>query len=179
LWLTGDQDRAAIARASVGVPWWNDVAFAGYRSLVEQRRFLIGGDWNTARYVDAEGVPSPAGAEFLDRAAAVGWVDLTLFGEGREGRTWYGSGARQKSPRLLRLLAEAGMKGDVVKLSDALIREFGVSGGTAFAGMIGPVNRRAMAIMGRSLIQYPEPNVSLWRIAPEDARAVLDSLDRR
>ena len=83
-----------------------------------------------------------------------------------------------KSRRLLRLLAEAGLKGDVVKLSEALVHEFGVSGGTAFAGMIGPVNRRAKAIMGRSLIDYPEPKLSIWRITPDDARAVLDALDR-
>jgi hypothetical protein len=84
----------------------------------------------------------------------------------------------QKSRRLLRLLAEAGMKGEVVTLSAALVRDFGVSGGTAFAGMIGPVNRRAVAVLGRPLIDNAasDPNARAWRIGLEDARAVLDAL---
>jgi hypothetical protein len=84
----------------------------------------------------------------------------------------------QKSRRLLRLLAEAGMKGEVVTLSASLVRDFGVSGGTAFAGMIGPVNRRATAILSRPLIDYTasDPNARVWRIAPDDAGAVLDAL---
>jgi hypothetical protein len=83
-----------------------------------------------------------------------------------------------KSLRLLRLLAEAGMKGEVVTLSATLVSEFGVSGGTAFAGMIGPVNRRAMAVLGRPLIDNAasDPNARAWRIGPEDAGAVLDAL---
>jgi hypothetical protein len=83
-----------------------------------------------------------------------------------------------KSRRLLRLLAEAAMKGEVVTLSASLVRDFGVSGGTAFAGMIGPVNRRAMAILSRPLIDYTasDPNARVWRIAPDDAGAVLDAL---
>lgn len=84
----------------------------------------------------------------------------------------------QKSRRLLRLLAEAGTKGDVVTLSASLVHDFGVSGGTAFAGMIGPVNRRAMAILGRPLIDdsASDQSARVWRIAPPDARAVLDAL---
>ncbi|MDR3633427.1 MAG: hypothetical protein P4L84_06285 [Isosphaeraceae bacterium] len=83
-----------------------------------------------------------------------------------------------KSLRLLRLLAEAGIEGEVVTLSASLVSNFGVSGGTAFAGMIGPVNRRAMAILGRPLIDNAasDPNARAWRIAPDDAGAVLDAL---
>jgi hypothetical protein len=83
-----------------------------------------------------------------------------------------------KSRRLLSLLAEAGTKGEVVTLSGSLVRDFGVSGGTAFAGMIGPVNRRAVAVLGRPLIDNAasDPNARAWRIGPEDARAVLDAL---
>jgi endonuclease/exonuclease/phosphatase family metal-dependent hydrolase len=83
--------RSAIARASVGKPWWNDVAFAGFRDLVVGRRFLIAGDWNTSRWLDKNGAPEPAGAEFFDRAAGAGWVELSLDADGREGKTWYGS----------------------------------------------------------------------------------------
>jgi endonuclease/exonuclease/phosphatase family metal-dependent hydrolase len=84
-------ERAAIARRTVGEPWWNDVAFAGYQQLVKDRRFLVGGDWNTARFVDEAGAPSIEGAEFFDRAARAGWVEVSLDEAGREGRTWYGS----------------------------------------------------------------------------------------
>ena len=84
-------DRSAIARPSVGEPWWNDVAFAGYRELVVDRRFLIAGDWNTARWLDAEGVPTADGLEFFQRAADAGWVDISLDADGREGKSWYGS----------------------------------------------------------------------------------------
>jgi endonuclease/exonuclease/phosphatase family metal-dependent hydrolase len=83
--------REEIARPSVCKPWWNDVAFAGFRELVEGRRFLLAGDWNTARWVDADGVPEPAGAEFFERATGAGWVELSLDADGREGKTWYGS----------------------------------------------------------------------------------------
>jgi len=91
--------RTAIARPSVGKPWWNDVAFAGYRDLVAGRRFIVAGDWNTSRWLDTNGVPEPAGQEFFDRAAAAGWVELSLDAEGREGKTWYGS----TNPRLCQL----------------------------------------------------------------------------
>jgi endonuclease/exonuclease/phosphatase family metal-dependent hydrolase len=82
--------RSVIARASVGVPWWNDVAFAGYRELAAGRRFLIAGDWNTSRYVNEQGVANAAGAEFFDRAAGAGWVDVSLDEGGDEVKTWYG-----------------------------------------------------------------------------------------
>ncbi len=92
-------DSAAIARTTVGEPWWNDVAFAAYRELVAGRRFLIAGDWNTARWLDENGVPNPPGQEFFDRAGAAGWVDVSLDAEGREGRTWFGAtNPRQYQP---------------------------------------------------------------------------------
>jgi hypothetical protein len=83
-------ERSVIARSTVGEPWWNDVAFAAYRDLLADRRFLIAGDWNTSRYEDERGTPDPAGAEFFERAAAAGWVEVSLV-DGREGKTWYGS----------------------------------------------------------------------------------------
>ena len=84
-------DRAAIARPSVGEPWWNDVAFAAYRELLADRRFILAGDWNTSRWLNAEGVPTVAGAEFFARAEDAGWVELSLDADGREGKTWFGS----------------------------------------------------------------------------------------
>ena len=83
-------ERAAIARTTVGDPWWNDVAFAAYRELLDGRRFILAGDWNTSRYLDEHGVANPAGAEFFDRALRADWVDISLDADGREVKTWYG-----------------------------------------------------------------------------------------
>ena len=66
-------------------------AFAGFRELVDGRRFIIAGDWNTARWVDANGTPEPAGAEFFERATSAGWFELSLDADRREGKTWCGS----------------------------------------------------------------------------------------
>jgi endonuclease/exonuclease/phosphatase family metal-dependent hydrolase len=84
-------DRTAISRATVGEPWWNDVAFAGYRAIALSRQFLIGGDWNTARYVGGDGGQSVEGAEFFNRAESAGWQEVSLDESGREGRSWFGS----------------------------------------------------------------------------------------
>jgi hypothetical protein len=81
------------------------------------------------------------------------------------------------SRHLLRLLAEAGMKGENVRLSETLLREFDATSGSAFGGMIGPVNKVAAGIINRPLIDYPDGKVGIWRIAPEDAKAVLEALD--
>ncbi len=95
-WATAGFDRAAMARKSVGEPWSNDVAFAGYRDLVADRRFLVGGDWNTGLWADENGRLKPDGVEFLDRAEAAGWKDVSLI---EEGRTWYGfEGIRPYQP---------------------------------------------------------------------------------
>lgn len=117
----------------------------------------------------ARGVGSPAAAvapvSAGDAANAIGSVLEGIHGE--------------KSRKLLRYLATAGLKGEVVKLSESLAHEFEVTSGTAFAGMIGPVNRRAKRIMGRLLIDYPsaDPKARIWRIAATDAGAVLEALE--
>jgi endonuclease/exonuclease/phosphatase family metal-dependent hydrolase len=105
-WRHPGYDAASIARASVGEPWCNDVAFAGFRDLVEGRRFLIAGDWNTSRSLDAEGVPATAGQEFFDRAAAAGWVELSIGPDGCEGKSWYGS-TNPRSCQLDHIFADA------------------------------------------------------------------------
>jgi hypothetical protein len=85
----------------------------------------------------------------------------------------------EKSRQLLRYLADAGRKGEAVKLSESLMREFGVSSGTAVAGIIGPINRRAGRIMGRPLVAYPsaDPKARIWQISRPDAEATLAALD--
>jgi hypothetical protein len=86
-----------------------------------------------------------------------------------------------KSRQLLHYLAEAGLRGETVKLSESLVREFKVNSGTAFAGMIGPINRRAGRIMGRPLIDYPSADAKarVWRTSPTDAAAVLKALESK
>lgn len=81
-----------------------------------------------------------------------------------------------QSRRLLVRLAELGAAGESLSLSDSLIAEFGASSGTAFSGMIGPVNRRAKEVMGSLLIKYPspDPKARVWCLLPEHAKVVLD-----
>jgi endonuclease/exonuclease/phosphatase family metal-dependent hydrolase len=88
-------DPAALRRPSADEPWWNDLFFAGAVELVAGRRFVVGGDWNTARYLDPDGVPEPVGSEFFARAEAAGWTDLHQAVVGHEERTWYG----RRNPR--------------------------------------------------------------------------------
>jgi hypothetical protein len=81
--------------------------------------------------------------------------------------------------RLLRVIAEAGLKGETVTLSEALMSDFGVTSGSAFAGMVAQANRRGKTIMGRPLIGHPSTDLraKVWQITPEDAKAVLKALD--
>jgi hypothetical protein len=82
----------------------------------------------------------------------------------------------EKSKHLLLRLAALGVRDESLTLTPALVEEFGVTSGTAFSGMIGPVNRRAEKKLGRLLIAYPSPDrkVRVWRLSPEDAQVVLD-----
>ncbi|MCC7140234.1 MAG: hypothetical protein IT460_17575 [Planctomycetes bacterium] len=55
-----------------GRPYVNDFAFEALDRFVGDRRFLISGDWNTARKFDKP--RSRAGTAFFERAASHGWV---------------------------------------------------------------------------------------------------------
>ena len=97
--LLAGLDPERIRRPSVPEPWWNDVAWHGLAELVRGDRFIVGGDWNTSRWVDTDGRPEPAGQEFVDRAAADCWVDLAHAALGREVRSWFGTvSAREHQP---------------------------------------------------------------------------------
>jgi len=69
----------------------NDAIFAGLLSLVGDR-FIVGGDWNTAR---KQGSPAKdkVGKEFFQRAAKQRWHDCVWDGRHRELQTWFGTGA--------------------------------------------------------------------------------------
>ncbi len=81
-------DPEAIRRPSVDAPWNNDLAYSAYRDLVKGRRFLVSGDWNTARLWDKV-YGGSGGVEFFDRAAADGWVECHRMFHDEEGRTWF------------------------------------------------------------------------------------------
>jgi len=81
-------DADAIRRPSVDVPWLNDLAYCTYRDLVAGRRFLISGDWNTGRLFDAT-YGTTCGAEFFERAATDGWIEIYRRSHDAEGRTWF------------------------------------------------------------------------------------------
>jgi len=58
--------------AAVGIRV-NDAVFGGLERLVGER-FIVGGDWNTARD-QRSGRGQKAGTEFFERAHARGWYD--------------------------------------------------------------------------------------------------------
>ena len=117
--LLAGLDGERMRRPSVPEPWWNDVVWHGLADLVRGERFLLGGDWNTSRWVDADGNPEPAGQEFHDRAAADGWVDLHHRIRGREVRSWFGTmSAREHQPDVI--FADQWMAG---RVADAWVEQ--------------------------------------------------------
>jgi endonuclease/exonuclease/phosphatase family metal-dependent hydrolase len=82
-------------RRSVEGPKYNDAIFAGLAPLVETRRFIFAGDWNTARRQGTER-DSRAGAEFFARVREAGWHDCVWGKRQDEIRTWFGPGKLQQ-----------------------------------------------------------------------------------
>jgi len=89
----GTLDPATVTRPSVGRPRVNDVVFAGLEALVRERRFIIAGDWNTARLFDSS-YPGTAGAEFFARARERGWFECVWVKCREELQTWFRAGNR-------------------------------------------------------------------------------------
>jgi exonuclease III len=58
---------------------------------VVDERFIVAGDWNTARKQGTEKA-SRIGAEFFERAEHRGWHDCVWEKGGGEVKTWFGSG---------------------------------------------------------------------------------------
>lgn len=74
------------------VPYRRDMAYAIYRDRVAGRRFLVGGDWNTARLWD-DLHPRSYEVDFFKRAQHDGWVDAyARFHPEGEGQTWFRGG---------------------------------------------------------------------------------------
>jgi hypothetical protein len=81
----GDLDPAVAARPAVGRPHTNDVIFLGLSKLVTER-FILAGDWNTARIQSSE----RAGAQFFERVSKQDWYDCVWDKTGDELQTWFG-----------------------------------------------------------------------------------------
>ena len=80
--------RLTPTRESSGRPkvWYSDLAFEALdRYLQEGQRFIIGGDWKTARLFDESSAYPPTGEAFFIRAHERGWHDC--HGEKEEERT--------------------------------------------------------------------------------------------
>jgi hypothetical protein len=87
----GDLRPDEARRPSARVPRVNDAIFAGLLRLVGER-FIVTGDWNTARKQGSE-YKDKLGGEFFARARDQGWYDCVGEKYGKEEvRTWFGAG---------------------------------------------------------------------------------------
>jgi endonuclease/exonuclease/phosphatase family metal-dependent hydrolase len=69
----------------------SDVAFSGLAGLVTDGRFIVAGDWNTARRY-GERPTSAQALEFFDRARKSSWNECATPGQGKEMCTWFKDG---------------------------------------------------------------------------------------
>lgn len=92
--ILGGRDPVKLRRSVEG-PKFNDAIFAGLAPLVEGRRFILAGDWNTARRQGTERA-SRAGEEFFARVREAGWYDCVWDSRQGEIRTWFGPGKLQQ-----------------------------------------------------------------------------------
>ena len=86
----GNLEAAAVKRPSARVPLVNDAISAGLAAVVGER-FIVAGDWNTARKQGTERA-SRIGTEFFERAQERGWYDCVWEKRADEIRTWFGRG---------------------------------------------------------------------------------------
>jgi endonuclease/exonuclease/phosphatase family metal-dependent hydrolase len=88
--VIGDRDPLELRRSVEG-PKYNDAIFAALVPLVEGHRFIVAGDWNTARH---QRTPreSKAGQEFFLRVSQARWHDCVWGKLQGEIRTWFGPG---------------------------------------------------------------------------------------
>jgi endonuclease/exonuclease/phosphatase family metal-dependent hydrolase len=92
--ILGDREPAELRRSVEG-PKFNDAIFAGLVPLVRGRRFILAGDWNTARRQGTTRA-SRAGEEFFARVHEEGWYDCVWDTRQEEVRTWFGHGKLQQ-----------------------------------------------------------------------------------
>jgi endonuclease/exonuclease/phosphatase (EEP) superfamily protein YafD len=92
--ILGGRDPGKLRRSVEG-PRFNDAIFAGLAPLVEGRRFILAGDWNTARRQGSQRA-SRAGEAFFARVREAEWHDCTWAERQSEIRTWFGPGKLQQ-----------------------------------------------------------------------------------
>jgi endonuclease/exonuclease/phosphatase (EEP) superfamily protein YafD len=92
--VLGGRDPGEVRRSLEG-PKFNDAIFAGLVPLVEERRFILAGDWNTARRQATERA-SRTGKKFFARVHDAGWYDCVWDTRQDEIRTWFGPGKLQQ-----------------------------------------------------------------------------------
>jgi endonuclease/exonuclease/phosphatase family metal-dependent hydrolase len=80
-------------RRSVEGPKYNDAIFAALAPLVAGRRFILAGDWNTARHQGTER-DSTVGKKFFARVHEAGWYDCVWDTRQSEIRTWFRPGSK-------------------------------------------------------------------------------------
>ncbi len=90
----GSLTRTEVRRPSAQGVRVNDVAFAGLEGLVGDR-FIVAGDWNTARGQRSQR-GRKAGSEFFERAHARGWYDCVWDKTGGELQTFFRKGSSLK-----------------------------------------------------------------------------------
>jgi endonuclease/exonuclease/phosphatase family metal-dependent hydrolase len=87
-------DEDEVTRPAIGHPRVTDTVAAGLDKL-RTDRFILAGDWNTAR-VQGSVKKDRAGAQFFERASERGWYDCVHEQLGEELRTWFGKGRHLK-----------------------------------------------------------------------------------
>jgi endonuclease/exonuclease/phosphatase (EEP) superfamily protein YafD len=92
--VLGGRDPKELRRSVEG-PKYNDAIFAGLVPLVQGRRFILAGDWNTARHQGTQRA-SRAGQEFFTRVREADWYDCVWGMLQSEIRTWFGRGRLQQ-----------------------------------------------------------------------------------
>jgi hypothetical protein len=124
-----------LKRPSARTVLTNDAIFGGLRSLAHDR-FIVAGDWNTARHQGSE-ERDRIGTEFFERAREAGWYDCVWEKHGEEIQTWFGGGELRQDdhafcdPSLGELLGESWAASHAAKrlglsLHAPLILEFDI-----------------------------------------------------
>jgi endonuclease/exonuclease/phosphatase (EEP) superfamily protein YafD len=112
--VLGGRDPASLRRSVEG-PKFNDAIFAGLAPLVEDRRFILAGDWNTARHQGTVRATS-AGERFFARVREAGWYDCVWETRQDEIRTWFGPGKLQQDDYIF---CDRSLGGSVAEVSVA------------------------------------------------------------
>lgn len=81
-----------IGRGEPPKAWTSDLAFAGLAPMVRGRRFIVGGDWNTALRFGPVNQTTELAAAFFTRASEEGWVECVPPNPGEEMCTRFHAG---------------------------------------------------------------------------------------